>query len=90
MFDQPCGDATSVFGELTPVPVPRRTISELCHDLLRTFSSLAPLRGARGKRAVRRYRDAEYNYVEAVVPGLEGIEADICIHDGRVFVRVAR
>ncbi len=68
-----------------------RTVSELLLDLLKGLSALEVTRTlTRGRRTVRRYRDAQFQYIEAAVPELAGVEADICIHDGRIYVRVAR
>lgn len=90
MFEQPRGDSLPIL-RAPAARTPARSIPELLLDLLRGVAKLdAPKPAKRAKTAVRRYRDAEFNYIEAAMPGLEGVEADICIHDGRIFVRVAR
>ncbi|AMV39975.1 hypothetical protein [Planctomyces sp. SH-PL62] len=69
----------------------RRSLPELIGDLLGCFAQLkAPRRSAKLQQSVNRYRDADFNYLEVVLPGLDGVEADICIHDGCVYVRVMR
>lgn len=66
-------------------------LAGLTRDL---FDLLAGLRARRApgapKRGARVYRDQEFEYVEVAVPGLGGVEADICIHGGRVYLRVPR
>ncbi len=69
----------------------RRSLPELVTDLLGRLSHLRSRKGTdASKRSVHRYRDQDFNYVEVVVPGLEGVEADICIHDGCIYIRVVR
>ncbi|WP_165064706.1 hypothetical protein [Paludisphaera rhizosphaerae] len=70
---------------------PLNSVAEAVQELMERLAELKPLKNSRPQgRTVRRYRDSEFSYMEVVLPGLEGIEADICIHDGCVFVRVAR
>jgi len=70
---------------------PLRTVAEAVQELMERLAELNPRNEPRRQgRTVRRYRDAEFSYMEVVLPGLEGVEADICIHEGCVFVRVAR
>lgn len=69
----------------------RRSIPDLVHDLLRGLTEISRQKAIRSmKRSLRRYRDAEFNYIEIALPGLEGVEADICVHDGCIYVRMAR
>lgn len=91
MFDQPRTKALPIL-RTQPVEHPSdRTVPEMLLDLLKGLAGLETSRSmVRGRRSVRRYRDAEFNYIEAAAPELDGVEADICIHDGRIFVRVAR
>lgn len=66
-------------------------VAQAVQELMERLAELKPRKTSReSEKAVRRYRDSEFSYMEVVLPGLEGIEADICIHDGCVFVRVAR
>lgn len=70
---------------------PVGTVAEAVQELMERLIELKPRKVPRQPgQTVRRYRDAEFSYVEVSLPGLEGVEADICIHDGCVFVRVAR
>lgn len=70
---------------------PSRSAPHLLLDALRGLAAMGASRSVtRGRRVVRHYRDAEYQYIDAALPELEGVEADICIHDGRVYVRLAR
>jgi len=66
-------------------------LAGLTRDL---FDLLSRLRGRRAPGAPRRgarvYRDQEFEYVEVAIPGLGEVEADICIHAGRVYLRVPR
>lgn len=39
---------------------------------------------------VHRYRDQDFDYVEIALNGIDDVDADICIHDGRIFVRIVR
>ena len=49
------------------------------------------VKGPKGMRpSIRRYTDKQFHYLEVSMPGLEGVEADICIHDGCIYVRTAR
>ncbi len=90
MFDQPHGDSLSLLRTATGRQS-GRSVLDLLLDLLKGLAALGESEPAgRTKPAMRRYRDAEFHYIEAAMPGLEGVEADICIHNGRIFVRVAR
>lgn len=40
--------------------------------------------------SVHSYRDQDFEYVEIKLNSVEDFEADICIHDGRAFVRIVR
>ncbi|MDG3004189.1 hypothetical protein [Paludisphaera mucosa] len=72
-------------------PSPRRSVAELVHDLLGGLARLDARKGSRRlKQSVHRYHDAEFNYMEVALPGLDGVEADICIHDGCIYVRILR
>jgi len=66
-------------------------LAGLTRDL---FDLLNRLRARRAPGAPRRgarvYRDRDFEYVEVAVPGLGGVEADICIHGGRVYLRMPR
>lgn len=91
MFDLSLVDTTPVAHPPSADRGPARPVSALLLDALQGLSGLASSRSVvRGRRAVRRYHDADFQYIEAAVPELEGMEADICVHDGRVYVRVAR
>lgn len=64
-------------------------------DLTRElFDLVGRLRGRRAagtsRRGVRVYRDRDFEYVEFAVPGLGETEADICVHGGRVYLRMPR
>jgi hypothetical protein len=39
---------------------------------------------------VHRYRDADFEYVEVALRGIDDVDADICIHAGRIFARIVR
>jgi hypothetical protein len=70
---------------------PRRSLPELVTDLLGCLSHLRSRKGADpSKRSVHRYRDRDFNYLEVALPGFEGVEADICIHEGCIYIRVLR
>ena len=91
MFDQPHIDSLPILRTQSVERSPDRTVPELLLDLLKGLAGLETSRSmVRGRRSVKRYRDAEFNYIEAAAPELDGVEADICIHDGRIYVRVAR
>lgn len=91
MIDNPRVDSLAIVRPPNVERPPGRSVPELLLDLLKGLTGLETSRSmVRGRRAVRRYRDAEFNYIEAAVPELDGVEADICIHGGRVYVRVAR
>lgn len=68
-----------------------RTLPDLMLDLVGRLtrpSGRAVAESPRG--AVHRYRDADFDYVEMALGGIEDVEADICIHGGRIFVRIVR
>lgn len=70
---------------------PEQTLPELMLDLvgrLTTPPGKKVLGSPRG--AVHRYRDADFDYVEMALNGIDDVEADICIHGGRIFVRIVR
>ena len=70
---------------------PSRSLPELMHDLVGRLSRASgriALESPRG--AVHRYRDADFDYVEMALNGIDDVEADICIHGGRIFVRIVR
>ncbi|WP_165249736.1 hypothetical protein [Paludisphaera soli] len=72
-------------------PEVRRSLPELVTDLLGCLSSVRSRKGSDpSKRSVHRYRDQDFNYLEVALPGLEGVEADICIHEGCIYIRVLR
>lgn len=66
-------------------------VAGLTRDL---FVLLTQLRTRRApgspRRGARVYRDQEFEYVEVAIPGLGDVEADICIHGGRVYLRMPR
>lgn len=66
-------------------------LAGLTRDL---FDFVSRLRGRRAagtsREGIRVYRDQDFEYVEFAVPGLAEAEADICIHGGRVYLRVPR
>lgn len=84
-------------GELIPVHpasserCAKESVSELVRGLLSKLAGMGPVRGPKGMRpSIRRYTDKQFHYLEVSMPGLEGVEADICIHDGCIYVRTAR
>jgi hypothetical protein len=71
--------------------VAERTLPELMLDLVGRLTTRAGRTAAESPRgAVHRYRDADFEYVEMALNGIEDVEADICIHGGRIFVRIVR
>jgi hypothetical protein len=71
--------------------MPERTLPDLMLDLVGRLtrpSARIAVESPRG--AVHRYRDANFDYVEMALNGIDDVEADICIHDGRIFVRIVR
>lgn len=63
-------------------------LAGLTRDL---FDLVGRLRGRRAsRRGLRVYRDPDFEYIEFPVPGLGDAEADICVHGGRVYLRVPR
>ncbi|WP_337175607.1 hypothetical protein [Paludisphaera sp.] len=91
MLDSPLVDALPILRTPAEGGAPGRPVPGLLLAALKGLAGLEPSRSmVRGRRASRRYHDADFHYVEAAVPELDGVEADICIHDGRVYLRVAR
>jgi len=91
MSDSSCGGGSFVV-QTSPAASDRSPqLPDLVHDLL---GSLDRLRGGQAvggrKRAVRRFRDDDFHYLEVALPGLDGVEADINIHEGRLYIRVMR
>ncbi len=71
--------------------VPSRTLPDLMLDLVGRLTSPTARTAAESPRGVvHRYRDADFEYVEMALSGIDDVEADICIHGGRIFVRLAR
>ena len=91
MLNSPLVDSLPTLRTAPEGLVPSRPVPALLLDALKGLAGLEPSRAmVRGRRAARRYHDADFHYIEAAVPELDGVEADICIHDGRVYLRVAR
>lgn len=70
---------------------PEQTLPDLMLDLvgrLTRSAGRATVDLPRG--AVHRYKDSDFDYVEMSVAGIDDVEADICIHAGRIFVRIVR
>ena len=68
-----------------------QTLPDLMLDLvgrLTRRSGRTAVESPRG--AVHRYRDSDFEYVEMALSGIDDVEADICIHGGRIFVRIVR
>ncbi len=67
-------------------------VAGLTRDLFVLLTQLRTRRapGTPPRRGARVYRDREFEYVEVAVPGLGDVEADICIHGGRVYLRMPR
>lgn len=92
----------SALTQLAPATLPPRTeesagsrAAALTRDLFVLLTQLRTRRAPRaGRGAARRgarvYRDRDFEYVEVAAPGLDDVEADICIHGGRIFIRVPR
>ena len=91
MFDLSLAHPPSAFRSQPLERDSARSVSELLLEALQGLADLETSRSmVRGRRAVRWYHDADFQYIEAAVPELDGVAADICVHDGRVYVRVAR
>lgn len=89
--------SNSNLGAILPLVQPavgsesRRSLPELVTDLLGRLNHLRSRKGTDAStRSVHKYRDRDFNYLEVAIPGLEGVEADICIHDGCIYIRVQR
>ena len=75
----------------TPAMVRTGRLPNMLQNLLVRLGDLGSKPEARGQApAVRRYRDDDFNYLEVALPELEGVEADISIHEGCIYVRVLR
>lgn len=91
MSDAPCSVRLPLVPTVMEADPARRSLPELVGDLLGCLSQLKSRKSsARAKSLVSRYRDEEYNYLEVSLPDLEGVEADICVHGGCIYVRVPR
>jgi hypothetical protein len=60
-------------------------------DLVNRLTGLPNRKTAESPRgSVHSYRDRDFEYVEVALVGADDVEADICIHDGRAFIRIVR
>jgi hypothetical protein len=70
---------------------PGRTLPDLMIDLVKRLTNRSGRKAADTQRGlVHQYQDKDFDYVEVALTGLDDVVADICIHGGRVFVRIAR
>ncbi|MDR3621906.1 MAG: hypothetical protein P4L85_21320 [Paludisphaera borealis] len=84
---------TSTFPMVRPLrdESPQRTLPDLMVDLVNRLTSLPGRKAVELPRgSVHSYRDQDFEYVEIALTGVDDVEADICIHGGRVFVRIVR
>jgi hypothetical protein len=75
-----------------PTPDDHRLLLGLLNQIL---SRIADYQGAgllpgRADEQPWRWEDADYIYIESDHPEAQGQEADISVHDGKVFVRIAK
>jgi hypothetical protein len=69
----------------------QRPIPDLMLDLVNRLTGLPNRKTAESPRgSVHSYRDRDFEYVEVALVGADDVEADICIHDGRAFIRIVR
>ena len=69
----------------------QRPIPDLMLDLVDRLTGLPNRKTAESPRgSVHSYRDRDFEYVEVALVGADDVEADICIHGGRAFVRIVR
>jgi hypothetical protein len=70
---------------------PRRGLPDLLLDLVHRLtapSGRKPVESPLG--TVHRYQDDDFDYVEVALRGIDDVDADICIHGGRIFARIVR
>jgi len=70
---------------------PRRSLQALFVELAHYLETLnnSPSITADGE-SLDRWDDEKFTYLEADLPGISESEIDINIHNGRVYIRVAR